>query len=173
MKKSWVHKTLKLCISFVWPWILCMLLKTCRTSFWWCFSDYTPGQPDSWSDGAGRGPTSHKVRDITLYYPTILSYTVKQLQTSQWWSLCFHMQLSRGQYDEVFRCRISEIPSLVQLCPAVLSGQDQQHRHVMPILGKWEEREREGGTKTLKVFLCFSCWLGAARSVVRGFGWSP
>lgn len=35
------------------------------------------------------------------------------------------------------------------------------------------EREREGGTKTLKVFLCFSCWLGAARSVVRGFGWSP
>lgn len=85
MKKSWVHKTLKLCILFVWPWILCMLLKTCRTSFWWCFSDYISGQPDSWL--AGRGPTSHKVRDITLYYSTILPYTAKQLQTSEWWSL--------------------------------------------------------------------------------------
>lgn len=64
-----------------------------------------------------------------LHSETIANITVMKL-------MLFRMQLSRGQYDEVFHCRISEIPSLVQLCPAVLSGQDQQHRHVMPILGK-------------------------------------
>ncbi len=53
------------------------------------------------------------------------------------------LQLSRGECEEVFQREEGEIQSRVQLCPAVLSSQDQLCGHVMPVLGKPEERERE------------------------------
>lgn len=72
-----------------------------------------------------------------------------------------HLQLSKGESEEVFQCEEGEIQSRVQLCPAVLSG---------PGLTMWARdasaRQTRGetgerGGNTLKVFLHFPLWLGA------------
>lgn len=52
------------------------------------------------------------------------------------------LQLSKGECEEVFQRKEGEIQSRVQLCPAVLSSQDQLCGHVTPVLCKQEERER-------------------------------
>lgn len=61
------------------------------------------------------------------------------INAEQYWGIiCSCPRASVKRFSNV---RGGEIQSRVQLCPAVLSGPDQLCGHVMPVLGKREERQ--------------------------------